>query len=87
MASDGLLNKAAKGTCRMCLRVRCTNKHVHSVGEVRHGFATGHIWECNDVGDCEKTIGKKLSNSGEHVRVKITRAIEFGRFKEYHIFA
>lgn len=53
MASNGLLNRAKKGKCRICYRVRCTNKHVKAVGEVRHGFATGHVWECKDIEECE----------------------------------
>ena len=82
MASNGLLNRAKKGTCRMCLRVRCTDKHVKTVGEVRHGYATGYIWQCKDVDDCEKTINRKLSehqpSSSPHEKIK--HAISLGRW-------
>jgi hypothetical protein len=63
MASDGISNRAEHGTCRMCLRVRKTDKFLKAVGEVRHGFVTGHIWECTDVDDCEKAIEKKLGGN------------------------
>jgi hypothetical protein len=54
MASNGLLNRAKKGKCRICQRQRCTEKHVRAVGEVSHGYATGHIWECIDVVECKE---------------------------------
>ncbi len=65
----------------MCFRVRCTNKHVKSVGEVRHGFATGHIWQCKDVEDCEKVIAQKLKINppGSTIHEKIKSSIKLGR--------
>lgn len=84
MASDGLLNRAKKGTCRICQRVRVTDEQVKPVGEVRHGFATGHIWECRDIEDCNAVAKRKLdSNISGVVRQKILTAIKMGRFTEY----
>ncbi len=82
MASNGLLNRAKKGVCRMCLRVRCTEKHVKPVGEVHHGFATGYIWQCIDAGDCEKTIAIKLKANQPNTTVheKIKHAVNAGRW-------
>ncbi|MCO6149069.1 hypothetical protein [Flavobacterium sp. NRK1] len=88
MASDGLSKKAKKGKCRMCLRVRSTDQAVKAVGEVHHGYATGHIWECNDVEDCNNTIDKKLSSesTSELNKTIIKIAKEKGRYKEYIIY-
>lgn len=85
MASDGLLNRAKKGKCRICYRVRCTDKHVKAVGEVRHGFAVGHIWECIDIEDCETVAKRKLSEPTRNPVEKhgIAFALKMGRFKEY----
>lgn len=84
MASNGLLNRAKKGTCRICQRVRNTDNQVKPVGEVRHGFATGHIWECYDTKDCDTAVKKKLdSNISGAVRQKILTALKIGRFTEY----
>lgn len=88
MASNGLEQRAKAGVCRICQRRRSTEKHVKEVGEVRHGFATGYIWECIDAVDCEQAAKKKLKNkfiSGRK-RNKITTALEEGRFKEYKVF-
>ena len=82
MASDGLIKRAKTGKCRMCQRVRNTNDQVKAVGEVLHGYATGHIWECKDVNDCEKAMELKLkkyhpeSNISQHIELmrKIGRA-------------
>ena len=85
MASDGLLNRAKNGTCRICLRSRKTDTYVKAVGEVRHGFATGHIWECIDIADCDKAANERLQNwrlSG-NVRAKIEIGLQRGRFTEY----
>ena len=60
MASNGLLNKAKRGKCRICNRVRSTAKYLKAVGEVRHGYATGQIWECKDFEDCEEVAMKKI---------------------------
>lgn len=89
MASDGLLNRAKKGTCRICQRSRCTIDKVKAVGEVRHGYATGHIWECIDVADCDKAAQERLHNlklSG-NIRVKIEIGINKGRFTKYTVLA
>jgi hypothetical protein len=56
MASNGLLNRAKNGKCRNCKRVRNTAKYLNDVGEVRHGFAVGYIWECIDKDECNKSI-------------------------------
>jgi hypothetical protein len=85
MASDGLLNRAKKGKCRMCYRVRCTDKHVKAVGEVRHGFATGHIWECKDVDECEKVAIERMNDKTRSDRHLIKIEFERGRFKEYTV--
>jgi hypothetical protein len=84
MASNGLLKKAKKGTCRICQRSRNTDNQVKVVGEVNHGFATGHIWECRDVDDCEKVAFEKLNkNISGVIKSKIETALKTGRFKEY----
>ena len=82
MASNGLLNRAKNGKCRMCLRVRCTDKHVQPVGEVNHGFATGYIWQCINVADCDKIIQDKLSKNkeGTLIHETIQVALKVGRF-------
>lgn len=85
MASNGLNRKAQKGKCRMCLRVRDTGNKVKAVGEVLHGFATGHIWECTDINECDTAAANKLSGNalkGED-RAKMERAKAEGRFTEY----
>lgn len=89
MASDGLLNRAKNGTCRICQRSRKTDTYVKAVGEVRHGFATGHIWECIDIADCDKAANERLQNcrlSG-NVRAKIKIGLRCGRYTEYIIMA
>lgn len=88
MASDGLTNTAKKGKCRMCLRVRDTLKYLKIVGEVRHGYATGHIWECIDVKDCERAAHNKINDK---TRARIERetikfALKQGRYNRYKIF-
>lgn len=86
MASNGLLNRAKKGTCRICQRVRNTDKYLHAVGEVLHGFATGHIWECTDVENCDKVAAAKLSGEIRCVsKSRIEIALKKGRFTEYMI--
>lgn len=82
MASNGLLKRAKKGKCRMCLRVRDTDMHVKPVGEVHHGFATGHVWECKDVQDCEVAISKKLQDHppGSIIHENIKCAVKIGRY-------
>lgn len=85
MASNGLDNKAKKGTCRICQRVRNTDNQVKAVGEVRHGFATGHIWECIDIEDCDKAAKERLQNwrLNGNLRGKIEIGLQRGRFTEY----
>ncbi len=85
MASNGLQNTAKAGTCRMCQRVRNTEKYLKAVGEVHHGFAVGHIWECKDVSDCDAAIHLKLGNSSERLKARIELSIKYGRLKEYII--
>ncbi len=82
MASNGLLFRAKKGKCRICHRQRCTIKHVKAVGEVSHGFATGHIWECVDIADCDKTAKYKIANKKGRYQT-IEWELEKGRFKNY----
>ena len=79
MASNGLIDRAKKGKCRICLRVRCTEKHVKPVGEVRHGFGTGHIWQCKNTEDCDRVCSEKLKlhppGSTIHETIKFTLSI------------
>ena len=82
MASDGLLNYAKTGKCHICQRVRKTDTQVKSVGEVRHGYATGHIWECIDKEECDKVAQKKIS-AGHPKAELIKIALNHGRIKEY----
>jgi hypothetical protein len=87
MASNGLDKRAKNGTCRICQRVRNTEKYLKAVGEVRHGFATGHIWECRDAEECDKTAKEKLNSPMSivvHERIK--SALAKGRFTKYEIF-
>ncbi len=82
MASNGLANRAKKGVCRMCMRSRCTDKHVEPVGEVHHGFAVGHLWQCIEEEDCQKAIEKKLAKypPGSLIHKKIKFAVSRGRW-------
>lgn len=85
MASNGLLHRAKTGKCRICQRVRKTDEKVKAVGEVRRGYATGHIWECIDTDECDKAVKEKLQNwriTGL-TRCKIETALKVGRFSEY----
>ncbi len=86
MASDGLTNIAKNGTCRICQRVRNTSNQVKAVGEVRHGFAVGHIWECIDTADCDQIAQKKINEKRYRYR-HIELAIKIGRFSEYKYFS
>ena len=86
MASNGLLNRAKKGICHICQRGRCTLKHVKIVGEVRHGMATGHIWECFDANECEKAAKERLAKDiSGIVKDKIKTGLKQGRYTEYVI--
>lgn len=86
MASDGLIKKAKIGTFRICQRVRSTTKHLKAVGEVRHGFATGHIWECIDIANCDTSAHLKISNPLCTKKSVISNALIRGRFTDYKIF-
>lgn len=88
MASDGLNKKAIKGKCRICQRVRCTSEHVKAVGEVRHGYATGHIWECTDTRSCEVIANQKLEalKTNGVVKSRIEIALKEGNYKTYKIY-
>lgn len=89
MASNGLEKIATKGKCRICQRVRNVNKYLRIVGEVRHGFATGRIWECVNIEDCFCVAEKKLiTPSVNHsTKEKIKVALEQGRFNEYKVYS
>ena len=88
MASNGLLKRATTGTCRICQRRRNTTDQVKAVGELRKGFATGHIWECIDIADCDKAAENRMSKytPGSLIYEKIKDAIASGRFVYYKIF-
>ena len=82
MASDGLTNRAKRGKCRICQRVRKTDTQVKAVGEVRHGFAVGHIWECIDTEQCDKVALERISAG--HPKAEIIKiSLKHGRIKEY----
>lgn len=87
MSSDGLSNYAKTGKCRVCRRVRKTDTQVMPVGEVRHGYATGHIWECVDVVNCEKAAHEKLKDKTRHGNELIEFALSQGRWKEYRYYS
>lgn len=88
MASDGLNKRAKKGKCRICQRQRLTDQYVKPVGEVHHGFATGHIWECIDVVDCHTYAQNKYLNNQTNCvdKARIKLAIEQGNFRTYKIY-
>jgi len=85
MASNGLINKAKTGKCRMCFRVRNTDKFLRIVGEVRHGFATGHLWECKDEDECQHTALNRINNpvTNEIKRCHLKAAQKAGRANKY----
>lgn len=89
MASNGLDNMAKHGKCRICQRVRNVNKHLKSVGEVRHGYATGHIWECCDEEECQRAAERKLSDNKVEgwKKERIRSAMRQGRFTKYIIYS
>lgn len=85
MASNGLMQYAKRGKCRICQRTRETDTKVKAVGEVRHGYATGHIWECIDTDECDKVAKEKIAaNTRDSEIIKI--AIKRGRFKNWIVF-
>jgi len=75
---------AKRGKCRICQRVRNT-KYLKIVGEIRHGYATGHIWECEDVAECRKVAKERIANNHKDKGV-IEIALKKGRFKDYVIY-
>lgn len=87
MASDGLLNRAITGTCHMCQRARNVDKHLKAVGEVHHGYATGHIWECKKVEQCDESAKGRLNdkslNPVKRNRIEISQ--KCGRITNYRI--
>lgn len=84
MASNGIYKRAKRGTCRICQRVRKVDEQIKAVGEVAHGYATGHIWECIDEKECDAAAKRKLSeNLSGVVRQKIETALKVGRYTEY----
>lgn len=58
---------------------------VKAVGEVRHGYATGHIWECINTEGCDKAARERLISGkvSGRVRGKIENGLQRGRFTEY----
>ena len=87
MSSDGLTHRAKNGKCRICQRTRDTNKHVKAVGEVSHGYATGHIWECIDEIECNKVANERLQDQTRKDRYLIENALKRGRFTQYTYFS
>lgn len=88
MASNGLDNFAKSGKCRICQRVRNTEKYLKPVGEVRHGYATGHIWECENAEECQREAERKLNDSNISYlhKDRIKSALKQGRFTKYVIY-
>ena len=87
MASDGLTSYAKTGKCRICYRVRKTDIQIKPVGEVRHGYATGHIWECIDVEDCERVANERANDKSRLDSKLIEIALRQGRFTEYRVYS
>jgi len=88
MASNGLVERAKHGKCRICQRTRSTEKHVKAVGEVSHGYATGHIWECIDADECERVARERLKDESRRDRWRIEQSLKIGRFNdEYKCFS
>ena len=67
----------------MCYRRRCTDKHVKPVGEVRKGYATGYIWECMDIEDCETTMNTRTAN--RHNKMHLIQIARAGGRATYYI--
>jgi len=88
MASNGIIHPAKTGKCRMCQRVRKPDTQLKRVGEVRHGMATGYVWECIDEEDCDRAMKNKLNNpkTPRSIQQRIARAIDDGRYRVYHRF-
>ena len=82
MASNGLLKYPKTGMCHICQRVRKADYQVKAVGEVRHGYATGYIWECIDTEECDR-VAKERIRTG-HPKAKIIEInLKKGRIKGY----
>lgn len=72
----------------MCQRVRKV-EYLKKVGEVRHGFAQGFIWECENEVSCEIAMAEFLDHPSPKALLKkgkILHAQISGRWKEYKIF-
>lgn len=89
MASNGLEDMAKHGKCRICQRVRDVNKYLKAVGEVRHGYAMGHIWECTDEEECQRAVERKLSDNKvkDWEKERIQSALKQGRYIRYVIYS
>lgn len=85
MASNGLMDYAKTGKCHICQRVRKTDEQVKPVGEVRRGFATGHVWECIDTEDCDRVAKERIAANRPDSRL-IEISMERGRFKQWVVF-
>jgi len=87
MASNGLDETAKNGKCRICRRTRKVWKYVKPVGEVRHGYATGHIWECIDTKECDAVAKARMldKTNGDWQLIEIE--LKRGRFKKYHCYS
>lgn len=81
MSSNGLLNYAKRGKCRICQRVRKTDLQVKPVGEVRRGYATGHIWECIDTDECDNLAKERMNDESRKDRDIIKIEFGHGRFE------
>lgn len=68
------------------MRVRDTLTKVKPVGEVRHGMATGHIWECIDTKECDMAANKKIAENHPDSPF-IKTHIEQGRYTEWMIYS
>lgn len=85
MASNGLLQYAKTGRCRICRRVRKTDQQVKPVGEVRRGYATGHVWECIDTEECNRVANERIKMDRPDSKL-IEMEMKLGRFKEWVVY-
>lgn len=88
MASNGLIITAKTGRCHICQRVRKTTKYVKAVGEVRHGYATGHVWECIDQESCIAHAHKELEREDINPvkRARIKTGLSEGHYDHWKVF-
>lgn len=70
-----------RGKCRICQRTRCTSVYVQAVGEVRHGYATGHIWECIDHRECESVAQQRADDESRDDSYACKVGLEMGHAK------